>query len=362
MGQIRVVLCGYYGMGNAGDEALLAAVLQALPQGVTPVILSGNPLLTANRYPHAVVVNRKQVGAVIQAIRSAHVFVWGGGSLIQDATSWASPLYYTGLMKLAQWMGLKTIALAQGIGPLKRHFTRWVARSAFAGCTAVSVRDQGSAAYLSKWGIPFAIAPDPVWALDSIPVEGLWQLPAPRVAVNLRPHSQLTPDRLEHLTQALVAFQKATDAYILLVPFQKSQDLAIAKQIQPHLTGVSEILMLEDPQQIKGVFRGVEMAIAMRLHGLIMAASEGCRCFALSYDPKVQQLMADTEMPGWEMHNLPDNPNEMCRAWLEVYANGEELSRDRLHFFHDRALIHQETLQRVIETARQQQSVRRKRN
>ncbi|MHC5833811.1 MAG: polysaccharide pyruvyl transferase CsaB, partial [Nostoc sp.] len=90
-----------------------------------------------------------------------------------------------------------------------------------------SVRDRASAALLSDWQIPCIIAPDPVWALESKPVPGLWDLPAPRVAVTLRSHPQLTQTRLANLTRALVDFQKATQAFILLLPFQKSEDLSI---------------------------------------------------------------------------------------------------------------------------------------
>jgi polysaccharide pyruvyl transferase CsaB len=344
---MQAVLCGYYGMGNGGDEALLATLLQLLPKHVTPIALSGNPEQTRDRYQIAA-VNRKDPVAVLQALRQSQVFIWGGGSLIQDATSAISPLYYIGLMQLAQRLGLKTVAWAQGIGPLKRSQTRWLARQTFARCNGVSVRDRGSAALLAEWGIPFALSPDPVWAMASRPVEGLWNLPAPRVAVNLRHHPKLTPQHLDHLTQALIAFQKATQTCILLVPFQKSQDLAIAEQIQPQLPGTSKILMLEDPYQLKGVFRGVEMAIAMRLHSLIMAAAEECRCFALSYDPKVSQLMSDIDIPGWELADMPTDPNQICQAWLDHYANGDPLSPDQLRFLTDRALIHQGVLQQVL--------------
>ena len=37
MGKMRVLLSGYYGKGNGGDEALLATLLQMLPLDVTPV-------------------------------------------------------------------------------------------------------------------------------------------------------------------------------------------------------------------------------------------------------------------------------------------------------------------------------------
>jgi len=60
----------------------------------------------------------------------------------------------------------------------------------------------------------------------------------------------------------------------LLVPFQRTQDLAIAQAIQPQLPGANQILCLEDPRALKGVFRGVEMAIGMRFHSLIMAAAK----------------------------------------------------------------------------------------
>ena len=43
MSDIQAVLCGYYGMGNGGDEALLVSLLQMLPPQVKPIVLSGNP-------------------------------------------------------------------------------------------------------------------------------------------------------------------------------------------------------------------------------------------------------------------------------------------------------------------------------
>ncbi|MBW4660855.1 MAG: polysaccharide pyruvyl transferase CsaB [Drouetiella hepatica Uher 2000/2452] len=343
---MRAVLCGYYGMGNGGDEALLATLLQMLPAHVTPIVLSGNPAETSDRY--GVETCPRKSLQVLQALRRSDAFIWGGGSLMQDATSVLSPFYYGGLMGLAQQLGLKTIAWAQGIGPLQRLLTRKMTQAALKGCTAVSVRDNGSAALLANWQIPFTLAADPVWALESVPVPGLWDIPAPRVAVALRSHPQLTPQRLEMLTQALADFQKATQTSILLIPFQPVQDLAIAQAIQPRLSGISHILTLPDPQQLKGVFRGVEMTIAMRFHGLIMAAASECRCFGISYDPKVSQLMQDLEFPGWELAQMPTSAVQMSREWIELYANGEAVSSDRIHALIDRALIHQELLSQVL--------------
>lgn len=345
---VRAVLCGYYGKGNGGDEALLATLLQMLPEHVQPLVLSGNPRQTYDQYSVAA-CPRMSASQVMSALQQADAFIFGGGSLMQDATSAVSPIYYGGLMGLAQRLGLKTIAWGQGVGPLRYPLTRWLTRQCFSGCEAVSVRDRTSAALMSAWHIPCILAPDPVWALEPQPVPGLWDLPAPRVAVVLRPHPQLTPHRIQVLTQALVDFQKATQVCLLLIPFQPEQDLALAQRIQPYLPGVSHILTLTNPRQLRGVFQGVEMAIAMRFHGLIMAAAAECRCFAISYDPKVSLLMEELDLPGWALEHMPNEAHQISRAWVDLYANGDALSGGQIQSQVDRALMHQDLLRTALE-------------
>ncbi|MGG6294392.1 polysaccharide pyruvyl transferase CsaB [Leptolyngbya sp. AN02str] len=344
---MRAVLCGYYGMGNGGDEALLATLLQMLPAHVEPVVLSGNPAQTERDY-QVQACDRNSFSAIVNAFRQSDAFIWGGGSLIQDATSALSPVYYAGLMELAQRMGLKTIAWGQGIGPLHRRTTQWLAQRTFSGCTAISVRDRASAQLVNQWKLPFTLAPDPVWALQGEPMPGLWDMPAPRVAVVLRPHPLLTPERLDRVIQALVDFQTATQTYLLLIPFHLHQDLDIAKSIHGRLPNASHIVQLRSPYQLKGVFQGVEMAIAMRLHGLIMAASAECRCFAISYDPKVTQLMQDFDIPGWLLEDIPEDAIAMGKTWIDHYANGDPLSKNQIQAVQDRAYAHQELLETAL--------------
>ncbi|MDB9315451.1 polysaccharide pyruvyl transferase CsaB [Spirulina sp. CS-785/01] len=343
MGDVRAILCGYYGKGNGGDEALLASLLQMLPSQVQPIVLSGNPQATYDRYG-VITCDRNSAFRVLEAMGESEYFIWGGGSLMQDTTSWRSPLYYGGLMGLAQQRGLKTIAWAQGIGPLKRSFTRWLTRQTLLGCVGVSVRDKASAQLLQQWQINPLLAPDPVWALTPQPYPGLGDIHAPRVAVILRPHPRLTRQRLNHLTQALISFQKATDTSLLLLPFHPAQDLEMAEAVAQQLPGIHSILTPDTPQQLMGIFDGVEMAIGMRLHGLIMAASQQCRCFALSYDPKVSQLMEDLDLPGWELEEIPDDPNVISKAWLDYYANGLPLEVAQIESLRDRAALHGELL------------------
>ncbi|MFS8807027.1 polysaccharide pyruvyl transferase CsaB, partial [Synechococcus sp. R6-10] len=81
-----------------------------------------------------------------------------------------------------------------------------------------------------------------------------------------------------------------------------------------------------DPCLLKGVFRGVRLAITMRYHGLVMAAAEGCACFGLSYDPKVKTLLQELGMPGWDLQEMPTDPEALHQAWLACYSEGLALS------------------------------------
>ncbi len=346
MSLTKAVLCGYYGMGNAGDEALLVSLLQMLPTEVEPIVLSGNPQATKKSYGVAS-CHRKSTFALLKVLRQSDVFIWGGGSLMQDATSLASPIYYAGLMALAQQKGLTTIAWAQGIGPLNKSLTRWLTKQVLLGCNAISVRDRASAQLLNSWQIEPIIAPDPVWALQSQTPPPLPATDKPIVAVVLRSHPLLTPNRLQTLIQALQDFQTKSNSFILLLPFQPAQDRAIAEQIAAQLQQDYGIMSIPHPQQLKGLFKEVKMAIGMRLHSLIMAAAEGCRCFALSYDPKVSQLMSELSLPGYELAELPHEPEIITATWL---AQLEQPASEALKIqsLVDRALIHQQLLRETI--------------
>ncbi|BCX11202.1 MAG: polysaccharide pyruvyl transferase CsaB [Thermosynechococcus sp.] len=299
----QVFLCGYYGYGNTGDEALLATLLEQLPPHVSPVVLSGNPRATANRYGVAT-CDRRQWQTVLRTLQRSHAFIWGGGSLIQDVTSWRSPLYYLGLMTLAQRFGCRTIAWAQGIGPLRSPLYRWWMRELLRRCVAVTVRDSGSAALLRQWGIPHQQGADPVWLMSARP--GLLPKERAPIAVCLRPHRHLTSDRWQRLKMALRRWQEEAGVSLLLLPFQRQQDLPLAEDLYGALLpDQTQLISCEDPREMKGILAATAGAIAMRLHALIMAASVGCPCFALSYDPKVRYLMADTGMAGVELAALP---------------------------------------------------------
>ncbi|MEN9265756.1 MAG: polysaccharide pyruvyl transferase CsaB [Thermostichales cyanobacterium BF4_bins_65] len=337
---MRALICGYYGYGNGGDEALLQALLQFLPPTWQPLVISGNPQATQTL--HGIpAVGRGRVGGVLW--RERGVFVFGGGSLIQDSTSWRSPLFYLGLMGLAQQRGWQTLAWAQGLGPLRRRWIAELTRRCLQGCQAISVRDQESSRLLKNWGIPHHLAPDPVWALEPGPVPPISAAPA--IAVILRPHPHLSRRRLERLTQALEILQQQTASHLLLLPMQWPQDLPLAQYLHQQLPA-SHLIQLRDPRLIAGTLAQVHLTISMRYHGLVMAARGGSRCFGLSYDPKVRLLLDSLDLPGWNLEDLPEDPQAMAQSWLESFQ-GSPLPAVVRQQWQQQAETHRQILEQI---------------
>ena len=71
---MRAILCGYYGKGNGGDEALLASLLQMLPDNIQPYVLSGNPSETKQRY-QVEAGDRLNTFTILQAMRRSDIFI-----------------------------------------------------------------------------------------------------------------------------------------------------------------------------------------------------------------------------------------------------------------------------------------------
>lgn len=179
--KLRLVLSGYYGFRNSGDEAVLLSILNALEQAgedqgvfVEPIVLSGDPAWTARQYG-VWSVPRMKLREVREAIAASDGVISGGGSLLQDATGLGSIPYYLGILEMARWARKPTFVYAQGIGPVKRRmFGPFIAR-AMRKASYVSVRDGESAALLAGFGVPedrVAVVPDPVMGLPLPPADG----------------------------------------------------------------------------------------------------------------------------------------------------------------------------------------------
>ena len=129
-----VLLCGYYGEDNLGDDALLQVLLRELPEGLKPLITARDTSAIRRLAPTASIVNRRSLLSVLKSIGTVRALVLGGGSLLQDSTSVRSLVYYLLLIVVARLQGRVVILWGQGLGPLRRPLSRLMVRLVLVPC------------------------------------------------------------------------------------------------------------------------------------------------------------------------------------------------------------------------------------
>jgi polysaccharide pyruvyl transferase WcaK-like protein len=143
----QVTLLGYYGFGNAGDEAVLAGVitrLRAADSSVKITVISGNPEETS-RVHGVQAIGRGSFAQICALLKKTDLFLLGGGGLLQDRTSRRSLWYYLGMAFWARISGAQVACYAIGAGPLRHSSSRRLIRKMLSVCSFISVRDDASA-------------------------------------------------------------------------------------------------------------------------------------------------------------------------------------------------------------------------
>lgn len=301
-----ILVCGYYGFGNVGDEAVLAGLIDGLRQagyasGITA--MSAAPALTEREHGVASLL-RTHLPAVWRALRQAQVFALGGGSLLQDTTSARSIVYYLGVHALARRAGCRLAWVGQGIGPLHRGWVRrWTAQAA-REASAVVVRDPLSAQLLRQLGVPHVQqGADLSFLLPAAETTRGWQIlqrlgieQGERVvAFAPRRWGHESETLAETLRQLACEAQKRWGARVLLLPMQPSRDRGLVEEIA---AGVPGAIVLSEPlrvQEVQAVLSCCHLVVGMRLHALMLSAASGVPALAISYDPKVRAFGEQVE-------------------------------------------------------------------
>ena len=311
----QLLLVGYYGEHNLGDDALLEVLLGHMPAGFTATVTAYDTDLVRQRF-RVDTVQRRSLAQVLKALRNCDGLVLGGGSLLQDSTSFRSLLYYAALIFAARLEAKPVLLWGQGLGPLRRRPSRILVGRLLGLVTAVSWRDQESAALARKLGRDGPVGSDPVWALPAQP----WRGSGGPLVLCLRPTKELQGSAWHPYLQALDQLARLQDREVIWLPFHAAQDRGLLEQLDQQqllpagLAGRSREVLAERPSEAMAVASGAGLVVAMRLHGLILAALAGAPCAALSYDPKVQ---AAADGLGCPCHSLDAMaaPAELLAAW-----------------------------------------------
>ncbi len=319
----RIVISGYYGYGNSGDEAVLQSILSALAQvsdrelTIEPVVLSADPDWTCKTYG-VQAVHRMRLGEIWRTLGRSDGLISGGGSLLQDATSTRTIPYYIAMIKLAQWLRKPTFIYAQGIGPVHRRMFYPLIRNAFKKSAYVSVRDHESASLLAQMGViadRIDIVPDPVMGMkpldaDSAGSEGSLTSEWPVVGISVR-HWNKDHSELKAVAEALNELSSRRKVHLRFLPFHHPHDLEASLDVLRYMgiewtddadlkqkleaLGISMVYQ-EHPQAMQSLVAECDVLVGMRLHSLIYAASQYVPVVGIAYDPKINHYLRRLDM------------------------------------------------------------------
>ena len=306
----NVVMSGYYGFANTGDDAILESISQgvrAISDEVELTVLSKDPELTRKQYGLKA-VSRFNFVKVVGALRKGDVLLSGGGSLLQDTTSTRSLVYYLSVMRLAKWMGKPVMLFANGIGPVRKPGNRSLVCKAVEEAGVVTLRDRSSAEELREMGVrrpDLTVTADPVFQL--VPAESVRAkeliaacgLPKGKnfVAVSVRDWAaaQGFPERLAKLCDHL---RRTNGLEVLFLLMQPGVDRGMTEAVRTAMEEPSYLLDVPcTPREMMAVLGQAKLCLAMRLHTLIFAARMAVPTLGLVYDPKVESFLAELELP-----------------------------------------------------------------
>lgn len=336
----RILISGYYGLRNTGDEAVLSAIIQGFRArfaGIQITVLSADPEETERT--HGVrTVSRMSPTLVRAAIRECDLFISGGGSLLQDATSFKSLAYYLLVIAEAKRQKRSVMILGQGIGPLRRSLSRTLTARALNGVDIITVRDSQSADLLRQIGVSgrIEVTADPTLILNPCPPDEAERLmteaginPGEDVtAVSLRGWPE-RPGLEEAAGKALAELAERLPSKLLLLAMQWPDDMTIARHAARAIRPDKVVVQPNEwtAEQMLGVLARCGFVVAMRLHALIFAASAEVPSLGILYDPKVEQFVL---MAGQEGISLDETlggllPERALAAWNRRDSLAENL-------------------------------------
>ncbi|OQB14890.1 MAG: GDP-mannose-dependent alpha-(1-2)-phosphatidylinositol mannosyltransferase [Firmicutes bacterium ADurb.Bin193] len=346
---LDIIISGYYGYKNSGDDSLLYAMINNLSRikpSISITVLSHKPDETKRLYGVRS-VHRFNLFRILADMRRAKLLISGGGSLVQDVTSTKSLYYYLFIIRAAKKLGMRVMVYASGIGPISSKNNRKLAGRVLNGVDLITLREPASYDELKSLNVTMPkiyITTDPAFSLEKAGdeiIDGIYDKQGldkneSYFAVSVRPWKKSAPDFEDSLAALCDYISQKYNMKPLFIPMQQGVDTEANLRIAKKMKCESKILQGSySVYELLGIIGRTKLVIGMRLHFLIYGAVGSIPVFGLSYDPKVdsmlsylgQQFKENVESPSLErmkknvdeiMNNQNDIKASLCNAVVSM--------------------------------------------
>lgn len=301
-----VIICGAYGRGNAGDDAILEAVIAEMRQldpDIPLWVLSRSPKNTRRTY-RVNAVYTFNVPAFRRHMKHCKLYINGGGSLMQDVTSHRSLWFYLYTISAAKRLGCKVMMYGCGIGPIHHpNNRRRAARIMNKYADVITLRDFHSSTELASMEVTrpeIVVSADPTVILPASPrpvADGILETfgldPDQRfIGFTVRPWPGFK-DKAQIFAQAADYAYERYGLIPVFLPIEARLDTDAARQVTRFIRSAPYQLLPECSCSAHtiGLFARMDVVVSMRLHALVFAAGHGVPLVGVVYDQKVSSFL-----------------------------------------------------------------------
>jgi polysaccharide pyruvyl transferase CsaB len=266
-------------------------------------------------------IRRRQL--LLESPRQYEAVIAPGGSLLQNATSLRSLLYYIHVIRRFASAGVPVYMLGQGLGPLRGSIANSHTKKVLRLLKLLSLRDAASYEYarssMAHNEIHFAADSVLAGRLEASSTRPSEILQSNYCLLVLKSHS--TPiETLEGLCQAL---EQITGNLTQILAFQPGDDFVLSEELSKR-TGLGARGNAASGIDLSLIARAT-MVVSYRLHGLILAAAYGVPALGVAYDPKVSAFCNEMGLPWCTPQDVLDGKATPLAA--ELWQNREAVKQ-----------------------------------
>lgn len=311
----RILIHGYFGGRNFGDELMLLGFLhREVRPGDRVAIITPDGMVPAHLAARVERAFAKKPAAFLKGLAWATDFVLCGGTVFHDgypddrhASYRKNLIAVAGLLRVARLAGRRVHLAAIGLGPLRRPLTRRTARIALGSATTIGLRDDRSVADATALGFAgrFTQVRDLAHdsGLDTMRADHRGGLALSLVSTDLISTTDPATAMAfyEGLAALVAGWQARTGEPVRLLIIcvgAADSDVTFGEAFQHRLraAGVTELSLVPfdgDPTAMARELAQARGVIAMRFHAATLAEKIGTPTFWLAYQRKVLDGAAD---------------------------------------------------------------------
>ncbi len=312
----RILLSGYFGFGNCGDEIILQVETEKFQDfGFNVQFISAK-----SKEKNSVSRNLLKT---IKAIIQSDIVVSGGGGLIQDKTSLKSIFYYLFILYIGHIFKKKTVCFAQGIGPIKTRIGKFLTRKVISRVDLVTVRDNYSKNVLKECGVKkeINVCSDVAFLFNK---KTELKIPYEKFIIFSPGYSKKMP-KMKTIIEIAKAIKEKSNLPVVIMPLYPDRDGKVAKEVSQK-TGYPYILF-KNIGQCLFAFEKSEFIVGMRYHSVVLSVLAHKSFVSMAYDPKVSAISKEFQMKYIENYEKITK-NEFLKIFSFNFNNRKQIEKN----------------------------------